>query len=91
MQLTDYSIENTWQQFGNEGANRIQRLPYLLAQCQERWRLTGCFSIDKLTINLVCYAQSEIHGEVVLKLESPNNERNTEMIAFRLFEGRYVW
>ena len=88
MQIPQYFLENAARQFGDAGPGWVQRLPDLLAHCQRTWRLSGCVPADNLSINLVCYARSEIHGDVVLKIEGPHSERFTEIAALQLYGGR---
>jgi len=88
MQIPEYFMHNAARQFGEAGPDWVQRLPSLLERCQEKWRLTDCVPADDLSINLVCYARSEIHGDVVLKIEGPHAERQTEVLALELYGGR---
>lgn len=77
-------------QFGEAGSAWVQELPSILSHCLERWDLSDCQPIDDLSINLVCFAKSPTHGDVVLKIQGPHTERFTEMTALRLYEGRYA-
>lgn len=90
IQIPQYFLEKAAHQFGDDGPEWVRQLPILLAACQEKWRLSDCVPAANLSINLVCYARSEIHGDVVLKIEGPHSERFTEIVALRLYGGRRV-
>ena len=87
MQIPDYFLRQAGRHFG---ADWISKLPNYLERCQAQWHLTDIHPAENLSINLVCYAQSEIYGDVVLKLEGPHAERYTEIIALQLFEGQHT-
>jgi streptomycin 6-kinase len=87
MQIPDYFIRKAGRHFGGDW---ISNLPKYLDRCQEKWHLTNMHPVGNLSINLVCYAQSDIYGDVVLKLEGPHSERYTEIIALQLFGGRHA-
>jgi hypothetical protein len=72
------------------GEDWIHRLPVFLDRCQIKWQLTDCIPTDNLSINQVCYAQSDIYGDVVLKIEGPHDGRHTESTALQLFNGRHT-
>ena len=88
MQIPEYFARKAARQYGDAGPDWVRSLPSLLARCQEYWRLTDCVPADNLSINLVCFARSELHGDVVLKIEGPHSERLTEIKALRLYNGR---
>jgi len=77
-------------QFGEVGPAWVASLPGILARCEERWHLTDLTPAANLSINLVCYAHSAVHGPVVLKIAGPHAEGLTEMIALRLYDGRHA-
>jgi len=90
MEIPAYFMRKASRQFGDAGRKWVNHLPALLAFYQDKWQLTDCVPAEKLSINLVCYARSAIHGDVVLKIEGPHAERYTEMKALKLFNGRYA-
>jgi streptomycin 6-kinase len=53
------------------------------------WQLFDLEVVRELTINFLCYAKSR-HGDVVLKIAGPHSERQTEMVALKLYNGRYT-
>ena len=87
MQIPDYFLRQAGRQFGSDWPSKLTEY---LERCQDQWHLTDIHPAENLTINLVCYARSDISGDVVLKLEGPHAERNTEIIALQLFGGRYT-
>jgi streptomycin 6-kinase len=87
MQIPDYFLRQAGRHFGG---GWISKLPNYLERCQAQWHLTDIHPAENLSINLVCYAQSGIYGDVVLKLEGPHAERYTEIIALQLFGGRHT-
>lgn len=88
MIIPNYFLQKASRQFGDAGPQWVRELPSLFALCQDKWGLTDCVPADGLSINLVCYARSEVHGDVVLKIAGPHGERYTEMPALRLYGGR---
>ena len=90
MEIPAYFLRKASRQFGDAGRHWVNYLPALLAFYQDKWQLTDCVPAEKLSINLVCYAQSAIYGDVVLKIEGPHAERYTEMKALMLFNGRHA-
>jgi streptomycin 6-kinase len=90
MEIPAYFINKASRQFGDSGLDWVKQLPTLLAFYLDKWQLTDCLPADKLSINLVCYARSAIHGDVALKIEGPHAERYTETKALKLFNGRYA-
>ncbi|MFN2230372.1 MAG: aminoglycoside phosphotransferase family protein [Anaerolineae bacterium] len=85
--IPEYFQRKAARQFGGAGPGWVEALPTVLANCLERWELTDCEPIDDLSINLVCFARSPAHGEVVLKIQGPHTERFTEMTALELYGG----
>jgi streptomycin 6-kinase len=90
MQIPDKFIQEVSINFGEAGVDWVQHLPGYVCHCQEIWDLTQLRAVENLSINLVCSAQSGIYGDVVLKLQSPHAECQTEVVALQLFEGRNV-
>ena len=70
------------------GAEWLERLPNLLAQCEQRWSLTVLPTTFTLSYNYATPATLADGTEIVLKVGVPNRELRTEIEALRLFEGR---
>lgn len=66
----------------------MRDLPGILDSCIERWQLRDCVPINDLSITLVCFARSARFGDVVLKIQGPQQERLTERESLRIFAGR---
>jgi streptomycin 6-kinase len=77
-------------QFGEAGAAWLESLPALLTECESRWELTNCVPAGVMSINLVYYARSAQHGDVVLKANGPHGERLTEIYALERFGGDHA-
>jgi streptomycin 6-kinase len=73
--------------FGDRGFAWLDRLPKLIAECEQRWSLTVLPPFP-LSYNYVAPAIRSDGAEVVLKLGVPNKELFTEIAALRLYEGR---
>ena len=69
IQIPEYFVQKTARTFGAEGTRWIEQLPDALAHCTHQWCLSHCVLADRLSINLVCFAESAIHGDVVLKMD----------------------
>ncbi|MFC2037594.1 aminoglycoside phosphotransferase family protein [Chloroflexota bacterium] len=90
MEIPEYFVKNASRQFGQKGPEWVRQLPWLLSRCLSKWHLENCVPVEGLSINLVCFATSRMHGDVVLKIEGPHSERYTEMLALQRFGGRYA-
>ena len=75
--------------FGDKGLAWLDRLPRLIAECEQRWSLTVLPPFS-LSYNYVAPAIRSDGVEVVLKLGVPNKELFTEIAALRLYEGRGI-
>ena len=89
MNVPGYFLTKIEREFGDAGRAWLQQIPAIVERCQQVWRLTDCTPIDDLTVNLVCFCTSEIHGDAVLKIQGPHSERYTEIEALRLYDGRH--
>lgn len=90
MQIPDKFISKVHKDFGQAGIEWIKDLPGYLSECEVKWQLTNLYLVENLSINLICYAQSSIYGDVVLKLQGPHAERKTEVAALQMFAVRQV-
>lgn len=70
------------------GAEWLENLPNLLAECERRWELTIRPSPFTLSYNYVAPATLADGTEIVLKVGVPNRELSTEIAALRLYDGR---
>ena len=70
------------------GAEWLENLPNLLAECERRWGLAIRPSNFTLSYNYVAPATLADGTEIVLKVGVPNRELNTEIAALRLYDGR---
>jgi streptomycin 6-kinase len=70
------------------GAEWLENLPNLLAECEQRWGLVIRPSPFTLSYNYVTPATLADGTEVVLKAGVPNRELRTEIAALRLYDGR---
>ncbi|MCB8924462.1 MAG: phosphotransferase [Ardenticatenaceae bacterium] len=70
------------------GAEWLENLPNLLAECERRWGLAIRPSNFTLSYNYVAPATLADGTEIVLKVGVPNRELNTEISALRLYDGR---
>jgi streptomycin 6-kinase len=71
---------------GDDGRAWIERLPSILAACEERWGLTIGLPFD-LSYNYVAPAVRSDGTAVVVKACLPDGE-STQVEALRLFDGR---
>jgi len=88
MQIPADFIEKAIRTFGQPGRAWTEALPVLLQHAIARWELTDLRLVEPLSVNLVCFARSSIHGDVVLKLGVPQTEVATEMRALALWNGQ---
>ena len=73
---------------GTAGADWLARLPAILSECAQRWRLRLGAAFTPLTYNYVLPALRSDGTEVVLKVGFPGRELITEIAALRSFAGR---
>ena len=74
--------------YDDAGTAWLDRLPVLLAECEQRWSLTVGPPFVPLSYNYVAPAIRADGTEVVLKAGVPNPELLTEIAALRLYDGR---
>ena len=70
------------------GAEWLEDLPNLLAECERRWGMVVRPSNFTLSYNYVAPAALADGTEIVLKVGVPNRELHTEIAALRLYDGR---
>jgi streptomycin 6-kinase len=76
--------------YGAAGVEWLDRLPGLLAYCEQRWSLTVMPPFAPLSYNYVAPAKSADGRSVVLKVGFPGTELMTEIEALRLYDGRGI-
>ncbi len=74
--------------YAQRGAQWLERLPALIADCERRWSLTVLPPFEPLSYNYVAPATRAGGADVVLKLGVPNPELHTEIEALRFYDGR---
>ena len=75
--------------YGQAGIQWLERLPRLIAECEQRWSLK-VLPPFRLSYNYVAPATRSDGTEVVLKLGVPHPELLTEIASLRLFAGRGI-
>jgi streptomycin 6-kinase len=75
---------------GEEGLAWIDRLPAILASCEQRWRLTFAppIAYRSYAYHYIAPATCSDGTAVVVKVHAPTNEFTQEAEALRLCEGR---
>ncbi len=86
-----FDIPDTFARFmielnGDEGRAWLQRLPALLAACEQRWHLTLGTPFPNLSFHYVIPGVRTDGTSVVVKALAPNAEKE-ELDALRLFDG----
>lgn len=74
--------------YEDEGSAWLERLPALIAACEERWGLVVSPAFPNLSYNYVAPAASATGEPVVLKLGVPNPELTSEAAALHLYNGQ---
>jgi streptomycin 6-kinase len=75
--------------YGAAGAEWLDRLPALLAYCEQKWSLT-VMPPFALSYNYVAPAIRNDGSEIVLKVKFPSAELMPEIEALRLYGGRGI-
>jgi streptomycin 6-kinase len=73
--------------YGAEGAAWIERLPAIVAECEQRWLLQACPSFEPLSYNYVAPVVLADGAAAVLKVGFPGPELLLEIEALRIFDG----
>ena len=81
--------EGAIRRFGDAGRAWAAELPSIVEGRLQAWHLADCRPIENLSINYLCFCTSPQHGQVVLKVQGPHEERYTEIEALQLFRGRH--
>jgi streptomycin 6-kinase len=87
IEIPDRYAKRARRQFGEKGTRWLEVLPGILEDCRERWELHEIRPVEPFSINLVYFARSSTHGQVVLKAMGPHAERETEIAALELLGG----
>ena len=72
---------------GAAGIEWLERLPSVIADCEQRWSLRVMPPFETLSYHYVAPAIRADGRDVVLKVGVPNHELLTEIEALRLFDG----
>lgn len=87
MNLPTHFVKTVTSTFAG-GAEWLENLPNLLAECERRWGVAIRPSNFTLSYNYVAPARLADGTEIVLKAGVPNRELRTEIAALRLYDGR---
>jgi streptomycin 6-kinase len=82
-----HRIISVW---GERGKEWLERLPTIIAACEERWTLTVQSVAPDLSYNFVAYVMIKNGMEAILKIGVPNPELITEIEALQHYQGRYA-
>jgi streptomycin 6-kinase len=88
--LPDNFARTQLELYGERGRQWLDQLPALLAECEQRWRLTALSPFSTLSYNYAAPAIRADGAAVVLKLGVPNPELSTEIEALRIYAGRGI-
>ena len=72
---------------GAVGAEWLNRLPAIIAECERRWLLTVGPPFPRLSYNYATPARRADGTSVVLKIGFPDREFRTEAEALRVYNG----
>ena len=81
-------IRTTIELRGTTGAGWLNRLPEIVARCEERWSLRVAPPFPELSYNYAAPATRADGTATVLKLSFPDAGFRAEAEALRLFDGR---
>lgn len=73
--------------FQDVGIEWLERLPAIVAECEQRWSLTAMAPFEYLSINYIVPAMRADGTEVILKIGVPNPELTTEIEALLVYDG----
>ena len=76
-----------WLEASPEGRTWLRRLPEVIASCSERWGLTTGDPYPDSYVSLVLPATDATGEPVVLKIQLPHRESDTEADALRAWDG----
>ncbi|MFZ5352390.1 MAG: aminoglycoside phosphotransferase family protein [Bacillota bacterium] len=76
--------------FGEKGSKWLVDFPAIFEECAEKWKLAYIVPSEHMSINYVCFAQSKLYGDVVLKAGVPHREFYTEVKALDIYDGRNI-
>src|SRR5713101_9176579 len=87
--IPDDFIRNASTLHGEEGLVWIDQLPAILANCEQRWRLSFAppFAYQSNAYHYIAPAIRSDGTAVVVKIHAPTNEFTQEAEALRLFDG----
>lgn len=73
-----------------EGADWLGQLPELFEYCAGQWQLSRFELATNLSYNFICFAESEIYGQAVLKIGVPHDDIYVQMDSIGCFDRKYV-
>jgi streptomycin 6-kinase len=65
--------------YGDKGSKWIENFPEVLDRCIKKWHLTLVTAHTQLSYNMIFYATSSEHGQVVLKMGVPDKNLSAEV------------
>ena len=86
--LTNRLAHNVVDLWGDRGVTWLERLPTIIAGCEQRWSLVVMAPFEDLSYNYIAPAIRADGTEVVLKIGVSNRELTTEIAALLTFGGR---
>jgi len=86
--IPDTLIRTNTEQRGAPGVEWLQRLPSLLAECEQRWHLTIDAPFPLLSYNYAAPARQKDGTRLVVKVCFPGKEFRTEVDALRIYDGQ---
>lgn len=63
----------------------LEQLPLLIEAVCHQHKITNLQAAPQLSMNLVLFGESDIHGPIVLKMAQPNWEVNNEIASMRIY------
>jgi streptomycin 6-kinase len=88
--LPENFVHTQLELYGERGQQWLERLPLLLAECEQRWGITVLPPFSTLSYNYAAPATRADGADVVLKLGLPNPELTNEIEALRVYAGRGI-
>lgn len=85
--IPEQYIKNCDLYYGEAGKLWLQRLPAILAQCEQQWDITLLEPFANLSFHFVIPAIKRDGTPVVLKAWAPTGENEAESTAIKLFDG----
>lgn len=87
--LPDNFITRIINRYGTEGNNWLNNIDNIIEKYKNKFELENIRLVDKLSMNVVLFAESHKYGNIVVKIGSPSKTIISEMNTIKYYSSEY--